>query len=109
VALARVFDVSVIDLMTPPDAIEVTGRKRGELIRAPLRIQVGGDEVAPDVFFRLAFLLPGSYRSRWADSIFRGSEAGRIAEDSELGRRRQILSRAFDAVVSEEEIRKRSN
>jgi hypothetical protein len=62
-ALALTYDVSILELMTPPD--EKDGR--------PVEVRVGRDKVSPQIFFRLAFLLG----PEWKMPLGEGAHHGR--------------------------------
>jgi transcriptional regulator with XRE-family HTH domain len=80
ITLAITFDVSVVELMTPPESItDEAGDER------PVRVIVDGDVVSPAVFHRLAFLLGPEWRSA-ADSMHHGrDQQERISEASAVG------------------------
>lgn len=64
-ALARELDVSIIELMTPPSVVRI-GDDRGSQVK----VRLGTDIVSPDLFFRLAFMLPAKYRERLGEQVY---------------------------------------
>lgn len=73
-ALAITYDVSLVELMTPPDKID----------NRPVRIRVGRDQVSPELFFRLAFLLGPEWRQALGDFAHHGrdNETGQLSEST---------------------------
>jgi transcriptional regulator with XRE-family HTH domain len=103
--LARGLDISLIELMTPPEVIEIGEDKEGSLLVAPVRVRVGRDEVAPDLFFRLAFMLPPNLREQWGEISY--GTADHAGKNSELGWRSSIAHEALDALFTADDLRKR--
>ena len=90
VTLALTYDVSVVELMTPPQTVN----------DRPVRVRVGQDAVSPEVFTRLAFLLdPAWQASSFWDRAHHGRDReGQIAAPSSTAWYAAKLVEAVQAV-----------
>ncbi len=103
-ALARGFDISLIELMTPPEVIKMGEDGEGSPLFAAVRVRVGHDKVAPDLFFRLAFMLPSNLRKSWGEIY---GVVGRISPESELAWRNSVVGEALEALFTTDDLQKR--
>lgn len=88
--LALTYDVSIIELMTPPDTKD--GR--------PVEVQVGRDKVSPELFFRLAFLLDPVWRQRLGEFAHHGRDkTGDFADGTSTRHLARVYDEALRALI----------
>ena len=92
--LALTYDVSIVELMTPPESVETDSGSR------PVRVQVGQDQVSPELFHRLAFLLGPEWRTFGERAHHGRDQEGQFASSSAvMWYVREILNPAAAAVM----------